>query len=159
MLIVLIIFIIFGIFIAIFLFERNREEFLFRERFGKRTWNFLNMHLLIISWLLIMHIAFVFLIQRVPQEIDLLQIDPNAGWLENYTPELHEFSTWLFDISILLWGVLVLYEQFKLGYNFQNKPWPRWSFYMIFIAIGMGILGLIIQQFTIGFVDNILELL
>jgi hypothetical protein len=159
-LIVLLIFIIFGIFILIFLIERKKDQYFFRERFGKRTWAFLNMHLLIVSWLLIMHISFVFLVQRMPQEIDLLLIGPNAGWLENYTAEVHEISTWMFDIAILIWGGIVLYEQFKLGYNFQNKPWPRWSFYMIFIAIGMGLLGLLIQQFTYGFgIDSILDLL
>ena len=107
-----------------------------------------------------MHIGFVFLVQRAPQEIDLLQIGPNVGWLQNYTAEAHEISTWAFDIAIIIWGILVLYEQFRLGYNFQDKPWPRWSFYMIFIAIAMGLLGLLIQQFTYGFgIDSILDLL
>jgi hypothetical protein len=47
-----------------------------------------------------------------------------------------------------------------LGYNFQNKPWPRWSFWAIFVAIGAGLIGLIVQAVTYGFnYDNILQLL
>ncbi|MEJ2278030.1 MAG: hypothetical protein P8Y70_09840 [Candidatus Lokiarchaeota archaeon] len=159
-LIVLVIFIVFAIFIIILIIERRRKEFLLKKRLSKRTWNFLNMHLLIIAWILIMHVGFVFLVQRAPQEIDLLKLGPNAGWLKNYTPEIHEISTWMFDISIILWGIFVLYERFKLGYNFKNNPWPRLSFYMIFIAIGMGLLGLLIQQLTYGFgINNILDLI
>ena len=158
-LIVFLVFVVFGVFILLMLIERKKGKYLLRERFEKRTWAFLNMHLLIVSWILIMHIGFVFLIQRAPQEIDLLRLGPNAGWLENYTPEVHEISTWLFDLSIISWGIIVLYEQFKMGYNFQNDPWPRWSFYLIFIAIGLGLLGLLIQELTFGFDTNILELI
>ncbi|TXT65983.1 MAG: membrane protein of unknown function [Promethearchaeota archaeon] len=158
--IVILTFIILGLFLIIVLIERKRGDPFFKERLKVRTWNFLNMHLLIVSWILIMHIGFVFLVQRAPQEIDLLWIGPNAGWLQYYTAEIHEISTWTFDIAIILWGITVLYEQFTLGYNFKNNPWPRWSFYMIFIAIGVGLLGLLIQQLTYGFeIENILDLI
>ncbi|MFX1393730.1 MAG: hypothetical protein ACFFAH_09155 [Promethearchaeota archaeon] len=157
--IVALIFIIFAVFGIVFLIERKRDKFLFQERLQRRTWEWLNMHLLILSWILIIHIGFVFLIVRAPTEIDLLRIGPNAGWLKNYTPELHEISTWAFDIAIIVWGIIVLYEQFKMGYNFKNNPWPRWSFYAIFLAIAAGLIGLLIQYLTYGFeINNILEL-
>ena len=149
-----------GVFLVVVLVERKKQIYFFKERLKKHTWDFLNLHLLIVSWLLIMHLGFVFLIQRVPQEIGLLEIGPNAGWLQNYTPEMHELSTWFFDISLIILVVVMLYEQFKMGYNFQNKPWPRWSFYMVFITIAMGLLGLLVQELTYGFnIKNILDLI
>ncbi|MFX1479032.1 MAG: hypothetical protein ACFFCI_12950 [Promethearchaeota archaeon] len=154
---VLIILIIFGV---VMVFEKRTSKPFLREKLKKRTWEWLNMHLLIISWILIMHIGFLFLVVRAPQEVGLLRISPEAGWLMNYTPEVHEISTWAFNISIIGWGIIALYEQFKMGYNFQNKPWPRWSFWGIFIAIGAGLIGLLIQALTYGFgYDNILQLL
>ncbi|MFX1521675.1 MAG: hypothetical protein ACFFCD_17350, partial [Promethearchaeota archaeon] len=153
-------FVILAVFGAVMVIERNRGKGFFQERLQKRTWEWLNMHLLVFSWILIMHIGFVFLVVRAPQEIDLLRIGPNAGWLKNYTPELHEISTWTFDIALIAWGIIVLYEQFKMGYNFKNAPWPRWSFWGIFAAIAAGLIGLLIQYLTYGFgIDNILELL
>lgn len=152
------------IFLAVFgitvLIERKQKEYFFQQRLQKRTWEWINLHLLIICWLLIIHIGFVFLVVRAPTEIDLLQISFSAGWLKNYTPELHEISTWAFDLAFIGWGVVVLYEQFKMGYNFKNNPWPRWSFYVIFIAIAAGLLGLLIQLLTFGFnIQNILDLI
>jgi hypothetical protein len=157
---VALIFILLAVFGIVFIIEKKREKFLFQERLQKRTWEWLNMHLLILSWLLIMHIGLVFLVVRAPTEIDLLRIGPNAGWLKNYTPELHEISTWTFDIAMIAWGIVVLYEQFKMGYNFKNNPWPRWSFYAIFLAIAAGLIGLLIQYLTYGFeINNILDLI
>lgn len=157
--IVALIFILFAVFGIVFIIEKKREKFFFQERLQKRTWEWLNMHLLILCWLSLIHIGLVFLVVRAPTEIDLLRIGPNAGWLKNYTPELHEISTWAFDIAIIGWGIIVLYEQFKMGYNFKNKPWPRWSFYAIFIAIAAGLIGLLIQYLTYGFeINNILDL-
>jgi len=158
--IVTLVFILLGIFGIIVLFERKRKRFFFQERLQKRTWEWLNLHLLILCWLNIMHIGFLFLVVRAPTEIDLLRLGPNAGWLKNYTPELHEISTWTFDIAMITWGVVVLYEQFKMGYNFKNNPWPRWSFYMIFVAIAAGLIGLLIQYLTYGFeINNILDII
>ncbi|MFX1325099.1 MAG: hypothetical protein ACFE8N_09080 [Promethearchaeota archaeon] len=149
--------VVFGIVVFI---ERKQEKPFFQERLQKRTWNWLNLHLLIIAWFAIMHIGIVFLVVRAPLEIDLLRIGPNAGWLQNYTPELHEISTWAFDLAIIGWGVVALYEQFKMGYNIKNAAWPRWSFYTIFIAIAVGLIGLLIQALTYGFnIQNILDLI
>ncbi|MFX1340962.1 MAG: hypothetical protein ACFFDK_20295 [Promethearchaeota archaeon] len=158
--IVALVFIVFIIFGIVFIIERKLGKHFFQERLQKRTWEWLNMHLLILCWILIIHIGFVFLVVRAPTEIDLLRLGPKAGWLKNYTPELHEISTWTFDIAMIAWGIVVLYEQFKMGYNFKNNPWPRKSFYMIFVAIAAGLIGLLIQFLTYGFeIDNILELI
>ncbi len=157
---VALIFIVLAIFGIIVLIERTRDKPFLQNRLQKRTWNWLNMHLLILSWILIMHIGFLFLVVRAPTEIDLLRLGPKAGWLKNYTPELHEISTWMFDIAIIAWGIVVLYEQFKMGYNFKNNPWPRWSFYMIFVTIAAGLIGLLIQYLTYGFeINNILDII
>jgi hypothetical protein len=157
---VFIIFITLVVFGVVVIIERRRGKFYFQERLQKRPWEWLNLHLLVVSWLLIIHIGLVFLVVRAPTEISLLEIGSNAGWLKYYPPELIEISTWMFDIAIIAWGIIVLFEQFKMGYNFQNKPWPRWSFWAIFIAIGAGLIGLIIQAVTYGFqINNILELL
>ena len=157
---VLIIFITLVVFGVVVIIERRRNKFYFKERLQKRTWEWLNLHLLVVSWLLIMHVAFLFLVVRTPTEISLLEVGYPVGWLINYPPEIIEISTWTFDIAMIAWGIIVIYEQFKIGYNFQNKPWPRWSFWAIVIAIALGILGLIIQAVTYGFnYDNILQLL
>ncbi len=158
--IVIIVFILLVLFGIVVTFERKRGKFLLQDKLQKRTWTWLNMHLLVFAWLFIIHIGFLFLVVRAPQEIDLLMIGSRAGWLKNYPPELHEISTWAFDIALIVWGVLVLYEQFKMGYNFQNKPWPTWSFWALAAAIAAGLIGLLIQLLTYGFdVQNILDLL
>lgn len=158
--VVLITVIVLIVFIFIMIYEKRQENPIFKNKMSKRSWEWLNLHTLIIAWLLIMHIGFLFFVVRAPQEVALLEISDTAGWLMNYTPELHEISTWMFDIGIIAWGIIVLYERFKMGYNFQNKAWPRWSFWAIFIAMGAGILGLIIQALTFGFqIDNILQLI
>jgi hypothetical protein len=157
---VLFIFITFAVFGVVVIIERRSGKFYFKERLQKRTWEWLNLHLLVVSWLLILHVGFVFLVVRAPTEISLLEVGSPVGWLINYPPELIEISTWTFDFAMIAWGIIVLYEQFKMGYNFQNKPWPRWSFWAIAIAMALGILGLIIQAVTYGFqVNNILDLL
>ncbi len=157
---VLLIFILLAVFGILVIIERRRGKLFLQDRLQKRTWEWLNMHMLIFAWLAIIHIGIVFLVVRAPTEIDLLRLGPNAGWLKNYTPELQEISTWTFDIAMIAWGIVALFEQFKMGYNFKNNPWPRWSFYMIFIAIGVGLLGLLIQYLTYGFTaKNILDLI
>jgi hypothetical protein len=157
---IFIIFITLAVFGILVIIERKRGKFYFQERLQKRSWEWLNLHLLVVSWLLIIHVGFVFLVVRAPTEISLLEVGYPVGWLINYPPELIEISTWMFDFAIIAWGIIVLYERFKLGYNFQNKPWPRWSFWAIFVAIGAGLIGLIVQAVTYGFnYDNILQLL
>lgn len=127
------------------LVERKKEKFFFQEKLEKRTWNWLVMHSVVIAWLLIAHMGLVFLIQRAPQETTLLPLGVNVAFLANLPSELLEISTWAFDIALIIWAIIVLYEQFKLGYNFQNKPWPKWSFIWTFVTLGSGVIGLLIQ--------------
>jgi hypothetical protein len=93
----------------------------------------------------------MFFIVRLPLESQLYSYSPIAGYLENLPPESLEFATWVFDITLFIWAVVVLWEQFKIGYNVQDKAWPRYSFYMAMVCMGISLLALLIQQFTIGF--------
>jgi hypothetical protein len=96
---------------------------------GKR---WVNMHSLILCWILIAHMSLVFFIGRVPQEAALLAAEEQVGrvgFLLYLPPENHEYATWAFDIMLLGWAIIAFVEQYKLGYNLQNKPWPKWSFY------------------------------
>ena len=117
-----------------------------QETMSKRAWNWINMHSIIVSWILIAHMGLVFLIGRAPQEAQLLALGTDAGFLVNLPPENHELATWFFGISLIIWAIIVLYEQYKLGYNLQNKPWPRLSFYWAFICMGSGLLGIAITS-------------
>ena len=128
--------------------ERARKKPFFQDSMEKRSWNWANMHSMIICWLLIAHMAFIFILTRYLQEPGLLATGPRLGFLANLPPEGHDFATWFFNISILVWAILALSEQFKMGYNPLNRPWPRWSFWWVFVAmvagfVGMGINGLV----------------
>ena len=57
-----------GLWLIIMLIERSRHFHFFETKMQKHTIQWLNMHLLIITWILIAHIAFVFLTSRAPQE-------------------------------------------------------------------------------------------
>jgi len=127
---------------AVVLIERIRGKMFFKDSMKKRTWLWINMHSVVVSWILIAHMGLVFLIGRVPLEAQLEALGSNAGFLANLPPERHEFATWFFDIALIIWAVIVLHEQFKMGYNVQNKPWPKLSFYMCFICMAAGILGI-----------------
>lgn len=127
---------------VIIVIELIRGKKFLQDSLEKRTWLWINMHSLIISWILIAHLGLVFLIGRVPLENQLLGFGTDAGFLANLPPEGHEFATWFFDITLIVWSLIALYEQFKMGYNIQNKPWPRWSFYWAFVCMGSGLLGL-----------------
>jgi hypothetical protein len=95
----------------------------------------------------------VFLTERAPQTPGLLTLGPYAGFLQNYDPENMEISTWTVDILIIVWAVVAIFETFKMGYNLQNKPWPRASFWVAIAIIGAGLIALLIQQLTYGFAD------
>jgi hypothetical protein len=130
------------IWIALASIERLTDKIFFQERFNRRNLNWINLHTLIIAWILIGHMSLVFFVGRAPQELSLLALDSQAGFLRNLPSEIHEKSTWAFDITLLIWVVIALYEQFKMGYNLQDKPWPRWSFYFIFICMIAGFVTL-----------------
>ncbi len=125
--------------------ERLRGKKFLESRLQKRTVQWINMHAIVIAWLLIIHMGLVFIIGRVPQEAQLLAFGTDAGFLANLPPEAHEFASWFFDVTLIIWGILGLYEQFKMGYNLQNKPWPRWSFWWVLVCIGSGLVGLMIN--------------
>lgn len=125
--------------------ERVRKKNYLENRLEKRTILWINMHAIVIAWLLIIHMGLVFIIGRVPQEARLLAFGTDAGFLAYLPPEAHEFASWFFDVTLIIWGVLGLYEQFKMGYNLQNKPWPRWSFWWVMVCIGSGLVGLMIN--------------
>lgn len=128
--------------IVIVLIERRNGQLLFQDKLAKRSWNWINLHALIIAWILIGHMSLVFFVGRAPQELSLLALDVRAGFLINLPPEYYEASTWAFDGALLIWVIIVLYEQFKMGYNLQNKPWPRWSFYWILFSMLAGFVTL-----------------
>jgi len=132
-----------GIVVAL---ERARKKPFLQDWMEKRSWNWANMHTMILCWLLIAHMAFVFLATRVPQEAGLLGSTSRGGFLTNLPPEARDFATWFFNITILVWAVLAIYEQFRMGYNTQNRPWPRWSFWWVFVCIIAGFVGMGINQ-------------
>ena len=125
--------------------ERVSGKMFFKNRIQKKWWNWILMHAAIASWILIAHMGFVFFVARVPQEAALLAYGDRAGWLSNIPSESNKFSPWFYDITLMLWALLVLYEQVKLGYNQQNKPWPKLSFYLVFVVIAAGYIGLVID--------------
>jgi len=131
--------------------ERLKNKKLLQDKLQKRTWMWLNLHTLVLAWILIAHMGLMFIIVRFPLESQLYSYNPMAGYLVNLPPESLEFGTWVFDITLFLWAILAIWEQFKMGYNMQNKPWPKISFYMAMICMGASLLALLIQQVTIGF--------
>ncbi len=127
----------------IVLIERKKGQMFLKNSVTERTWRWINMHTLVIAWLLIAHMGLVFIIGRVPQEAQLRILGLlDIGVLTFLPPEIHEVATWAFDISLFIWAIIVIYEQFKLGYNLQNKPWPRWSFWWTFVTMAAGLIGL-----------------
>ena len=129
--------------------ERSRGKMFLADRLQKRTWYWICMHSIVVSWLLIAHMGLVFFIGRVPFE-QQLGLYGNIGFLLNLPPEFTELATWVFDITLIMWAIIVLYEQFKMGYNVKNKPWPRLSFYWIFVMMGSSLVALGIQVAIFG---------
>ena len=125
--------------------ERVRGKMFFQDRIQKKWWDWINMHSVIASWILIAHMGFVFFVGRVPQEAHLLALGDRAGWLANIPPEGNKVSPWLFDITLIIWSIMVLREQVILGYNEENKPWPKLSFYFCFVVMAAGYIGLLID--------------
>lgn len=125
--------------------ERVRGKMFFKNRIQKKWWDWILMHSAIASWILIAHMGFVFFVGRVPQEAQLLAHGERTGWLSNIPSESNKFSPWFFDITLMIWALLVLYEQVRLGFNEENKPWPKLSFYWVFVVIAAGYIGLVID--------------
>jgi hypothetical protein len=108
------------------------------------------MHTLIIAWILIAHMGLIFFIVRLPLEFPLYQIANNAGFLTNLPPEGLEFATWSYDIGLFIFLIFALREQYKMGYNLQNKSWPKLSFFVAILVMGVSLLALLIQDLTVG---------
>jgi len=134
----------------ILIIEKIKGKKLLIERLKPKTWNWINLHTMVFTWVFIAHISLVFLIGRLPLEQQLLGFGTYVGYLVNLPPESLEFATWAFDISLLAWAAIVIYEQVKMGYNFNNKPWPKLSFWGVFVCMGSSLLALLIQDLTIG---------
>ena len=126
--------------------ERMRKEPFLQGWMEKRSWNWANMHTMILCWLLLAHMAFVFFVTRVPQEPSLASATVRLGFLTNLPPERGEFATWFFNGALLTWAVIAIYEQFRMGYNTQDRTWPRWSFWWVFVCMAVGFAGMGINQ-------------
>lgn len=131
--------------------EKIKGKKFFFDSCKPKTWKWINLHTMVFAWVLIAHISLVFLIGRLPLESQLLGFGTYAGYLVNLPPESLEFATWVFDITLLAWAAIVIYEQVKIGYNFKDKPWPKLSFWWVFVCMGSSLIALLIQELTIGF--------
>ena len=92
----------------------------------------------------------MFFIVRLPLEAQLYGYGENAGYLMNLPPESYELATWAFNIGLFILISVILWEQYKMGYNIQNNPWPRRSFWIVLIIIGASLGALTIQGVTVG---------
>lgn len=138
------------IWIIIVLREKiKRKEFL-EEKLTKKGKNWLNMHTLILAWILVGHMGLMFFIVRLPLEAQLYGYGQNAGYLMNLPPESYEFATWTFNIGLFILISVILMEQYKMGYNIQKNPWPRRSFWIVIIIMGASLVALAIQSVTVG---------
>ena len=143
-----------GIFILwalVVLIEKIRKEPFLKNKLSKRGWNWTNIHTLIIAWILIAHMGLVFFVGRLPLEAQLMSYGNHAGYLANMPPESLELATWTFDIGLFIWTAVVLWEQYKMGYNPQNKPWPKYSFYAAILIMIASLIALLLQDLIFGF--------
>ncbi|MFW9823512.1 MAG: hypothetical protein ACFFE4_11280 [Candidatus Thorarchaeota archaeon] len=141
---------IFIIWIITVIIEKAGKKVFLEEKLTKRGKNWLSMHTLIIAWILVGHMGLMFFIVRLPLEATLYSFDSTAGYLMNLPPESLEFATWTFNIGLFALILMILWEQYKMGYNLQNKPWPRRSFWIVLIVMGVALIALAIQSITIG---------
>lgn len=142
--------VIFSIWIIIMALEKLKGKDFLEQKLSKRGNNWLNMHTIIVAWILIGHMGLMFLIVRLPLEAQLYGYGENAGYLMNLPPESFEFATWAFNIGLFVLIAVILWEQYKLGYNMQNKPWPRKSFWVVLITMAVSLIALAIQSVTVG---------
>lgn len=130
--------------------ERRNNIPLLDHRFSRRTQNWVIMHSLIICWLLLAHMGLVFFIGRLPFEAQLDTIGTglgqSLGFLLNLPVERYDLVTYVFDVNIIILAILFSFEQFKVGYNPRNEPWPRTSFWFLWISI---MLGLVLLPFNL----------
>lgn len=142
--------IIFAIWLVVVLIEKIKTKPFLDEKLSRRGKNWLNMHALILAWILVAHMGLMFFIVRLPLEAQLYGYGPRAGYLMNLPPESYEFATWTFDIGLFVLCMVIIWEQYKLGYNIKNNPWPKNSFYVVIIVMIAALVALAIQSVTIG---------
>jgi hypothetical protein len=134
---------IFSIWLIVVLIERRQDSPILDQRFTQRNQNWVTMHSLILCWLLLAHMGLVFFFGRLPFEAQLDTIGTGLGdtlgFLTNLPPERFDLVTYVFDINLIILSILFGYEQFKVGYNIRNKPWPKISFYFLIVTIVLGI--------------------
>jgi ribose/xylose/arabinose/galactoside ABC-type transport system permease subunit len=130
--------------IIVVLIERKNNSPLFDQKISQRTRNWIILHTLIVCWILVAHMGLVFFFGRLPFEsqLDTIGTDLGAaiGFLINLPVERFDLVTYVFDINLIILAVLFGYEQFKVGYNLQNKPWPKISFRFLWITVALGLL-------------------
>ena len=141
---------ILSVWIIVVLIERRNNSPLLENRIAQRTQTWVVMHSLIVCWMLIAHMGLVFFFGRLPFESQLDTIGTglgeSLGFLINLPIERFDLVTYVFDINLIILAVLFGYEQFKVGYNLQNKPWPKISFRFLWITV---ILGLVLLPFSL----------
>jgi hypothetical protein len=137
--------------VSIVIIEKMKKISLLNAKLSERGKLWFDMHTMIIAWILIAHMGLMFFVVRFPLESSLYRIDNQAGFLANLPPEGLELSTWVYDIGLFAFLLVVIWEQYKLGYNLKNKSWPRYSFYVVILVMGISLLALLIQDLTIGF--------
>ena len=68
----------------------------------------------------------------------------------NLPPESHELATWAFDIGLFILITAFIWEQYKMGYNIKNNPWPKKSFYIAILVMVAALIALALQEVTFG---------
>jgi hypothetical protein len=142
--------IILVIWALVVLIERKQEKTFLEEKLSRRGMNWVNMHALILAWILIAHMGLMFLIVRLPLEAQLYSYSDRAGYLMNLPPESHELATWAFDIGLFILITAFIWEQYKMGYNIKNNPWPKKSFYIAILVMVAALIALALQEVTFG---------
>nr|MDO8109873.1 hypothetical protein [Candidatus Sigynarchaeota archaeon] len=74
--------------------ERSHKKPLLGEKLSKRATLWLTLHSQVVTWLLIAHMGFVFLLSRAPFENQLQSIGTYIAFLANLPPEYKEIATW-----------------------------------------------------------------
>ena len=135
---------ILSVWILVVVIERSKNTPLLHDRISQRNQNWVIMHSLIVCWMLIAHMGLVFFIGRLPFESQLetigTSLGESIGFFINLPSERFELVTYVFDINLIILALLFGYEQFKVGYNLKNKPWPKMSFWFIWITFVLGLI-------------------
>lgn len=142
-----------AVFGLVLLVERRSKKTLLESRLSKRARLWINLHAMVLAWLNIAHMAIIFLVGRVPIENQLLAfgdiLGENVGFLVNLPSEVGDYATWFYDLGLIVWVLVIIYEQVKMGYNLNKKPWPRLGFIWTVVIMALGILGVLFNELII----------